>query len=209
MDFISYLPDKESISHWLMHYGSFSLFCLLALGIIALPVPEETLMVIAGILIRNGKLEAIPTMLAAYAGSMCGITVSYLFGRTAGRYLLIKYGSWVGLTEERLDQMHKWFESYGKWTLFFGYFIPGVRHFTGVAAGTSYLSYPSFALFAYVGAIFWVSTFLGLGYVLGDYWYSVYEYLDPIADKILLVVFMVIVVFLAYKYVYKPRTKNP
>ncbi len=202
---MDYLPDKETISLWLVHYGSFSLFGLLALGIIALPVPEETLMVIAGILIRNGKLEPIPTMLAAYGGSITGITVSYLMGRTAGHFLFLKYGGWIGLTQERYDKIHAWFESYGKWTLVFGYFIPGVRHFTGLAAGTTFLSYHSFALFAYFGAIAWVTTFLGTGYLLGDYWYSIYEYIDPMIDKILLVAFLIIILFLTYKYVYNRK----
>lgn len=202
---MDYLPDKETISLWLQHYGSFSLFGLLALGIIALPVPEETLMVIAGILIRNGKLEPIPTILAAYGGSICGITVSYLMGRTAGHFLLLRYGGWFGLTQDRYDKIHSWFESYGKWTLVFGYFIPGVRHFTGLAAGTTFLSYHSFALFAYFGAVLWVTTFLGTGYLLGDYWYSIYEYIDPMIDKIFLVAFLIIILFLTYKYLYNRK----
>ena len=48
-----------------------------------------------------------------------------------------------------------------------GYFIPGVRHFTAIVAGTSKLELHSFALFAYSGATLWVSTFVFLGYHFG------------------------------------------
>ena len=51
-----------------------------------------------------------------------------------------------------------------------GYYIPGVRHFTAIVAGTSGLEYRSFALFAYAGGCVWVSSFLFLGYHFGDNW---------------------------------------
>ena len=124
----------------------------LALGIIALPVPEETLMVLSGFLMSQGTLRIAPTILAATLGSICGITVSYLVGKTAGYYFLHKHGSWLGLTEDRLDKAHEWFTKFGKWALLIGYFIPGVRHFTGLSAGTTRLDYSLFATFAYLGA---------------------------------------------------------
>ena len=42
------LAETNSIEIWLSHYGSFTLFVFLALGILALPVPEESLMILAG-----------------------------------------------------------------------------------------------------------------------------------------------------------------
>ena len=208
MDIISFLPTEETLFNWLTYYGSFSLFILMALGIILLPVPEETLMVTAGILISQGKLEALPTMLAAYLGSMCGITGSYLIGRTIGYHLLEKYGSWVGVTTTKIKRAHDWFEHYGKWTLVIGYFIPGVRHLTGICAGTSYLEYPIFALFAYFGAIFWVSTFLSIGYFFGDYWTSLYVYALSIADEIILGALAVVGLLLLWRLVRKNKSEN-
>jgi len=41
---------------------------------------------------------------------------------------------------------------------------------TAFAAGMSDLEAPQFALFAYTGAVLWVSAFLSLGYFLGDRW---------------------------------------
>lgn len=175
---MDFLPDFETFSLWLTHYGSFALFGLLMLGIVALPVPEETLMMLAGALIRNGQLHLHDTLIAAYLGSMVGITVSYILGRTVGFYFLHRYGGWLGLTEAKLMKAHNWFEKYGKWTLFIGYFIPGVRHFTGFSAGAAKLEYPTFALFAYTGALFWVTTFVSLGYFFGTYWADIAHKID-------------------------------
>ncbi len=163
------LLNNETLSFWLIEYGSIALFILLALGIIALPIPEETLMVLAGVLMYNGKLLIPSTLAAAYGGSICGITTSYILGRTAGHYLLKKTSGWFGFSEKHLQTAHDWFERYGTWTLLFGYFVPGVRHFTGISAGMTELEYNRFALFAYTGAILWASFFLSIGYFFGDH----------------------------------------
>jgi membrane protein DedA with SNARE-associated domain len=175
------LPAETSyLTSWLIKYGSFVLFVMLSLGIIALPIPEETLMVVAGILMHKGKLNIPLTIFFAYAGAICGISMSYLIGRTAGNFLLQRYGGWVGITPEKLEKAHNWFERLGKWLLVVGYFIPGIRHLTGFCAGTTYMKFSHFAIYAYCGAILWVSTFLITGYFLGTYCLSLYERLESI-----------------------------
>ncbi len=151
-------------------YGHLALFCLLVLGIVGLPVPDETLLTFSGYLIYSGHLHFLPTLLVAFAGSACGITLSFIIGRTGGLFLIHKYGRYVHITPERLQKVHEWFERVGRWGLFIGYFIPGVRHFTAVVAGTSELEYPVFAVYAYGGALVWVTTFLMLGFFLGEQW---------------------------------------
>ncbi len=74
-------------------------------------------------------------MLTAYLGSICGITLNYLLGRYVGWRLLQKYGFYLRLTDEHLNEAHRWFEKYGKVTLFFGYYLPGLRHLTAFTPG--------------------------------------------------------------------------
>ena len=126
-------------------------------------------MVMAGILMHQGKLAIPQTFICAYAGSILGITLSYLLGRSAGNFFLNKYGKWFGMTQERQFKALLWFEKFGKWLLVVGYFIPGIRHFTGLSAGTARMPYAHFALFAYSGALLWATLFLTLGYYLGPY----------------------------------------
>lgn len=195
---MEFIHNNETLTFWLLEYGSVVLFILLALGIIALPVPEETLLVLAGTLLANQKLQLIPTLLATYGGSITGITVSYIVGRTAGTFFIHRWGSWLGITEERVEYAHSWFEKYGKWTLFIGYFIPGLRHFTGVSAGVTHLHYKHFALFAYAGALFWVSTFLSVGYFFGSYWISFFENLEITFDWVFILILLVALGLIIY-----------
>lgn len=183
----------EIINTWIAQYGSLTLFVLLALGIFALPIPDETMMVFAGILIAKGQLNAVPTVIACIAGALCGITLSYFIGRTAGTWLIRKYGSWVRLTEERMQRVHHWFERIGCWTLAIGYFIPGVRHLTGYAAGITELEYRKFALFAYTGGIIWAITFISLGYFLGNKWIYLVNMMDQVEEEVLLAILLLAV----------------
>lgn len=161
--------STETLSVWLIDYGSIALFILLALGILALPIPEETLMVAAGVMIQKGLLRATPTLFAAYGGSICGMTLSYVLGLTAGSYFLEKGTARLGLSRDHLERAHNWFERFGTWALMIGYFIPGVRHFTGFAAGSTRLEFSRFAFFAYTGALVWATFFIAIGYYFGNY----------------------------------------
>lgn len=202
----NFLPDTLTL--WITQYGSFALFVLLALGIFALPIPDETLMLFAGVLIAHGKLPLATTFLAAAFGSMAGITISYTIGRTAGVFLIHRYGHWVHITEARMQRVHNWFERVGRWALLIGYFIPGVRHMTGYAAGITYMEYRHFAAFSYGGALLWVSAFLSLGYFVGDKWEHIEYVFYQHWHHIVMVVGVVAVVGAVYIYLRKHKHRR-
>lgn len=201
------ITDSSALSLWLIHYGGIMLFALLAVGIVALPVPEETLMVLAGILMKSQHLIIWQTLLGAYAGSICGITISFLLGCTASKYLL-QYGGYIGLTPAHINNAHTWFERFGKWTLFIGYFIPGIRHFTGFCAGMTKLSFQEFALFAYSGALVWVTTFLSVGFFFGTYWLKLYEQWQDHIEKSLIVAAVLVAIYCLYRFVLRKKNQT-
>jgi membrane protein DedA with SNARE-associated domain len=169
---------EQHVLAWITHYGYFAVFVLLALGIVGLPVPDETLLTFTGYLIFKGHLSPPLAFASALGGSASGITLSYALGREFGVALLRRFGKYLHLSPERLDRAHQWFQRVGHWALTFGYFIPGVRHLTAYAAGISGLEPRSFAAFAYPGAALWVTTFLSIGYFLGERWQAVQQNLE-------------------------------
>jgi membrane protein DedA with SNARE-associated domain len=159
---------RDIAFQWITQHGYAGIFSLLVFGIVGLPVPDEWLLTFSGYLIFKHTLLFFPTFGAAFLGSACGITLSYMLGRIFDTYVLVKYGRFLHVTPQRLARVHSWFERRGRWTLLVGYFIPGVRHLTGYVAGVSELSFPNFALFAYCGAFCWAAIFITIGYVLGE-----------------------------------------
>jgi membrane protein DedA with SNARE-associated domain len=164
---------EQQVLAWIAEYGYVAIFALLMLGIVGLPVPDETLLTFTGYLVYQGHMWIGGAFLAAFLGSACGITLSYTLGRTFGLTLIHRYGRYLRITEAHVEKAHAWFRRAGHWSLTIGYFIPGVRHFTAYAAGMSDLEWPTFAAYAYSGAALWAGTFIGLGYLLGERWKSV------------------------------------
>src|SRR5215510_8585454 len=124
---------------WIVRHGYGAIFVLLVLGIVGLPVPDETLLVFAGYLSFKGTLRLEPTVATAFLGSACGISVSYAIGRFIGLPALTKFGPLLHLRPEHLEQAHRWMERWGKYSLLLAYFIPGYRHLAAFMVGTSRL----------------------------------------------------------------------
>lgn len=205
---MDFLPGLNILSEWLIAHGSLFIFIAFSLGILILPVPEETLMLLAGSLIKAGKLKFFGIFIGALCGTITGITMSYVIGRSFGLYLIHKYGRYVGFTEKRLQKGHAWIEKYGKWTLFVGYFIPGVRHFTGITAGATKLQLKKFMIYAYSGALFWVCLFLSLGYYLGHVAINIFEDIEFTSDNLILLLIILFSLFVFYKIIKKIRKRS-
>lgn len=165
------MDAKALCIDWITRYEYPALFLLLMLGIVGLPVPDETLLLFAGSLTFTHRLAAAPTLAAAVLGSACGISLSYWLGRTLGLSLAGSLGLRVGLDARRLQAVQDWYRLRGKYGLLLGYFVPGLRHLTAFVAGSSRLPFPVFAAFAYSGGLLWSLSFLWLGYLLGDEWH--------------------------------------
>jgi membrane protein DedA with SNARE-associated domain len=102
---------------------------------------------------------------------------------------------------DEIQNAEKFYNRYGKFALFVGYFIPGVRHLTAIFAGTSLMPYRTFALFAYLGGFFWTITLVSLGYFLGEKWRHVYMYSHRFIIPLVLLSIVVLIIGTYWKTV--------
>ncbi len=196
----------SGIDHFLAAYGYLAIFSLLMLGIVGPLIPDEAILVFSGVLIHQGQLHLIPAFLAALAGSVCGISLSFAVG-LYGFGWLEQNSPWLHrFARQHLDRAEAWFLRFGKWTLFFGYFVAGVRHCTALFAGISRMPFREFAAPAYSGALCWVVVFLGIGYFGGDQW-SKY---GPVVDRgIVIGVVILVAAAIAFALVRRSRRRDP
>ncbi|MGZ3634718.1 MAG: DedA family protein [Syntrophales bacterium] len=192
----------ECILPFLIKCSYLGIFVALGLGILGLPIPDETLMALVGFLAFKGTLSYPQAVLAAFAGTICGISIGYLLGRGFGHPFLEKYSAKLRINPEHLHRTERWYTKYGKFAIFIGYFIPGVRHLTAVFAGVAEMPYKVFAICAIAGGFLWTVTFVTMGYYLGDKWKLVYTYSN---HYILPFAIVAIVVFLLINFL---RTDN-
>ncbi len=195
---------RKLVLAWVLQHGYLGLSSLLMLGIVGVPVPDETLLVFTGYLVFRGDLHLVPAILAGFAGSAIGITVSYLIGRGLGRRLVPHYGRYFHLDAARLDRVSSWYARGGKWSLTFGYFVPGFRHVTALVAGASGVPLHSLALFAYPGAFIWVATFVIIGRVFGREW----RWAADTIESHLYIAFIVVVAAMAAYWLWAARKRR-
>ena len=168
---------------WIAQHGYSAIFVLLMLGIIGLPVPDETLLLFVGYLSFKGELQLEPAWLSAFLGSACGISASYALGRVVGAPAVNKFAILVRACPEHLAQAHHWVARWGTYSLLVAYFFPGIRYLAALIVGTAHLPPLVFARFAYMGALVWSGIFIGLGYVGGEEW----KHLLPLLHRYLLI----------------------
>jgi membrane protein DedA with SNARE-associated domain len=189
----------QSIIELVNNYGYIIIFIALVLELIAFPLPGELMMTYCGFLVYQSKMNWIISIIVATAGVIFGITISYFMGTKLGEGFFKKYGSYVHFGPEKLEKTSKWFISYGNKLLIVTYFIPGVRHITGYFSGITEISYKKFALYSYIGALIWTSTFISLGKVLGPNWDNFHGYIKKYTIIGSFIIALILIIIYYYK----------
>jgi membrane protein DedA with SNARE-associated domain len=170
------------------------------------PIPSELIMPLAGFTVAQGKMQIVPAIAAGVMGTMLGTLPWYYIGKFVGENRLRQwadhYGKWLGITSDDFDKAKQWFNRHGTKTVFYCRMVPGVRTFISLPAGFSDMPIVPFLIYSTLGTTAWVGLLTFAGYVLGDHYELVEEYLGVISKIVLLTL---IAVFVAW--VVKRRRK--
>lgn len=175
------------------------LFVSLILEFVALPIPGETMMVLAGVMGYHGHANYWLMIIAGSLGTIIGMQVSYEVGRRLGVKAIDKYGSYIGLTKPRMAQANKFFNKYGNIIIFIAYYLPGVRHILGYFSGISKIDSKKFHIYSTIGGIVWVVTFITMGYIVGPAWKHVFFLMHQYGIILLLLALSGLLIFLVFK----------
>ena len=164
------MPDlRPLIEHW----GYVAIFVFVILGNLGIPVPEESILVMAGYLVWQGELRLPLVLLVGIFSAISGDNLGYWIGRRYGQAAVVRYGRWVRLTPARLDATRRVVTRYGAVAVFAARFIAGLRFLVGPLAGSTGLPPFGFVTANILGALLYVPTMVaagyGLAYGLGDY----------------------------------------
>ena len=175
------------------------LFVSLILEFAALPLPGETMMVVAGIMAYNNHGSYIGMIVASALGTVLGMQFSYEVGRRLGTKAVDKYGSYIGLTPYRMTKAAEFFNRFGNIVIVIAYFLPGVRHILGYFSGISRINAKRFHVYSTVGGILWVVVFITLGYVLGPSAPHAFKLLYKYGTMLFIVAIAALFIYLIFK----------
>jgi membrane protein DedA with SNARE-associated domain len=149
------------------HWGYLAIFVVVILGNVGLPLPEETVLAVAGYLVWRGELNLGAVLVVGIVSAVAGDNLGYWLGRRYGRKALPRYARWVLGHPERLQSMEAFVERRGPFAVFVARFIPGIRFMAGPLAGGLGLGFLPFLAANVLGALVYVPVAVAGGYVLG------------------------------------------
>lgn len=151
-----------------------------------------------GYLVFLGKMNWFMSIAIVTLGLWVGMTLAYYLGDRFGHPFFCKYGRYIHMGPERLDALSQWFGKYGNKVLILGFFIPGIRHFTGLFAGIIEMPFRVFIFYSYLGSVIFAVTFISLGRYLGadwDQYHGLIEEYISIAAIVVVVLLLIVYIF--------------
>ena len=162
------------------------LVVLLAVGIesLGVPIPGETALITAVLLVTTHKLPASPIWIAVAgaAGAIAGDSIGYAIGHRWGHDLF----DWLGrklpshFSPDHVAFAERVFNRWGMLAVFFGRFIALLRIFAGPLSGALEMRYRRFLTANAAGGICWAGGITAAIFFLGEAaeaWFSRFSYI--------------------------------
>ncbi|HEY7500870.1 MAG TPA: DedA family protein [Vicinamibacterales bacterium] len=176
LDFILKIDEHlfylaETYGAWV--YGIIFLIVFAETGLVVTPIlPGDSLLFAAGMVCGAGLLNPVIMGVVLLAAAVIGDAVNYSVGRSMGPKIFSAQDQESRLhrllNREHLEKAHAFFEKHGGKAIVIARFVPIVRTFVPFVAGAGYMSYSVFAFYNVAGAVLWVASCFGLGYVFGN-----------------------------------------
>jgi membrane protein DedA with SNARE-associated domain len=148
--------------------GYTGIFLLMAMESSVIPIPSEVVVPPAGYLVQQGKMEMWAVILSGTLGSLVGAYANYFTARYLGRPLLLKYGRYVWISEERFAKVEDFFRRHGEISTFIGRLLPVARHLISLPAGLANMHHLKFSAYTLLGSSIWVTVLAWIGYFIGE-----------------------------------------
>jgi membrane-associated protein len=161
----------ELLRNALVHYGYWAIAVVLLLENAGLPVPGETVLLLASFLAYSEhQLQLSWIMVVAILATTISGCIGFALGHYGGRPLIQRHSRIFFVPTSTLARGERLFERYGAGAIFFARFIFGLRVLAALLAGALNMPWRKFLVFNFLGAAAWVTVVAGVGYFFGQHW---------------------------------------
>src|SRR5580704_19248375 len=155
----------------LVHYGYWAVAAVLLLESAGLPLPGETVLLLASFLAFSEHELQLPWIIVVgIVATTLGGELGFALGRNGGRPLIERYQHIFGIRPASIERGERLFDRYGPATVFLARFLFGMRVLASLLAGALHMQWRKFVLFNFLGASVWVTLICGAGYLFGRHW---------------------------------------
>lgn len=156
-------------------FGYLAVVGLVLIEDFGIPVPGETVLILAAVYAGTGRLNIVLVGLLGFIGALLGDNIGFAIGHFGGRPLLDRYGRFVFLTPDRVARATGFFDRHGGWIIIVARFVEGLRQANGIIAGMSGIHWAKFLVFNAIGAALWVAVWTSVGYLSGSHINTIYD----------------------------------
>jgi membrane protein DedA with SNARE-associated domain len=152
-------------------YGYWAVGAALLLENAGVPVPGETILLLASFLAYSEHDLQLPWIIVvATLAATVGDNLGFALGYYGGRPLLERYRAFFRIRNTTVERGENLFARYGAVTIFFARFVFGMRIIAGPMAGVLRMPWRKFTVFNFLGAGLWVTVISGAGFLFGQHW---------------------------------------
>ena len=159
------------------------------------PIPSEMIMPFAGFSAARGQMSLLGAIAAGVLGTVVGNAIWFegarAFGLRRTRALLARFGKYIGIEEQDLDEAQATLKRMGPWAVFLGRMMPGIRTLISVPAGIIEMPRLQFYVLTTLGSSLWIAALTLLGWWLEDRFGVVETWLDPLSKPLLVLMALV------------------
>ncbi len=168
----------------------------IALESIFPPIPSEAILPAAGLAASRGSFGIVEAIVFATIGSLVGALALYGVGAIVGVERLRRLFDRIPLMSgDDVDRTVGWFERHGGQAVFFGRFLPVFRSLISIPAGVVHMPVWRFSLYTVLGSLIWNTTFIVLGWLLGEAWPVVEQYMGVVENVVVVAVVIAVLWF--------------
>lgn len=195
----------ESIANLIINlignFGYAGIIIAMAIESALIPLPSEIIMPFSGYLVSTGRFDLVLVGISGAVGNLIGSLIAYGLGywgheRIVRKYIR-KWGKWILVTENELDQAEKLLHRYKDWVVVGSRLLPGVRTIISLPCGIAKLPLLRFSLLTFIGSFAWSIFLAWIGLTLGKNWHSIGPYFHK-ADAIVVIAIIAGVGFYIY-----------
>src|SRR5438270_2834204 len=189
----------DLVRGYLVQYGYWGVFGALLLENAGLPVPGETVLLLASFLAFSEHTLRLPCIiLIGTCAANLGDNLGYAIGYYGGRPLLERYQNIFRVSAAVLEKGERLFQRYGSVTVLFARFVFGMRVIAGPLAGALRMPWRQFLVFNLMGAALWVPMISTVGYLFGRHWDLLLHYIKR-ADIAFTALAVLVVLWLCWR----------
>jgi len=171
----------------------------------ALPLPSAPLLLACGALAKDGRMAPHAIILTGAAACLIADNVWFMLGRRQGAKVL-RFICRVALEPDScVRQTETAYLRYGVRALLVAKFVPGLNAVSAPLAAISGVSFGRFVLFDTLGALIWIGSFTGLGYIFSRELDRVGDYVARMGSGVAVLALGLLAAWIGWKFFQRQR----